>query len=336
MAVGPHPGMAGLILGIATAVSLAMMLAGALLWRRKKLSLGVFGAGLATAVLAALWFHRRQPALLADLFLESLLVGAITYALMRVRKGGFSPRAAGCAGAAGAGVALLLLTQLSRRFGSRQPLVWMVALICAPLFVGPLMPVLVWIFRGAYRRIRAATVPRVEAGGQERQAVLKMVADGKVSSEEAAELLAALGQPATSGDRLPVGATTVACLLGALLIAAGFVLPWVSVQIGRQRGYQAGPQVGGLGWLILSLGLLPAVLACIPALDRYLRQGLLRLLMAATGLAFAASLAVPIVTHGKCPGIGLILVLLGFGLQVPSALLDAGLLRRRPAQHAGP
>ena len=206
----------------------------------------------------------------------------------------------------------------------------MVAVIPSSLLVGPLVLLAACTVRAAYRGAPEEAVRQSEADSQERQAVLSMVADGKVSPEEASELLGALGQPDAAGDRSPASIATLTHLVGAVMIATGFVLPWVFVQIGPVHGYQAGHNVGALGWVVLSLGVLPAVLACIPALDRHLGQGMLRLLLAATGLAFAISLAVPIVARGERPGIGLLLVLLGFGVQIPSALLDAGLLRRSP------
>jgi hypothetical protein len=216
---------------------------------------------------------------------------------------------------------------------------WMV-LLAGLLVVGAFVVVLIVILAVQLGR-KKGRAPRASAsaeGGdveQERQAVLKMVADEKVSPEEASELLAALGQPRTPGDRLPLSGGTLASLSAGVLIAAGFVLPWVPVRVGDMHGYQAGHHVGFLGWLVLVLGLLPAVLACIPALDRYLRQGMLRLLLACTGLAFAGSVAVRVVTAGGLPGIGLLLVLVGFGLQLVSALLDTGLLRVPPGTARG-
>ena len=114
--------------------------------------------------------------------------------------------------------------------------------------------------------------------------------------------------------------------IGGLAVGVGFMLPWARVRVGDITGYQAGYHVGFLGWLILSLGLLPALLACIPGLDRFLRQSMLRLLLSCVGGAFAAALLVTIVTRGSVP-VGIIVVLLGFGIQILSALAESGLLR---------
>jgi len=122
-------------------------------------------------------------------------------------------------------------------------------------------------------------------------------------------------------------------LLGCLAVVVGFMLPWVYVRMGEMRGYQAGHHVGFLGWAILVLGLVPAVLASIPALDKVLRQGLLRLILSGTGIAFAVSLMINI---GDNMGAGIVLVLLGFVAQLLSAIGDSGLARHRMRQPETP
>ena len=150
--------------------------------------------------------------------------------------------------------------------------------------------------------------------------VLQMVADGKVSAEDAEQLLKAVGHDRRPGDRLPVGRSELASIGGAMAVIVGFMLPWAYVRTGLIRGYQAGHNVGFLGYLILALGLLPALLACIPALDRHLRQGMLKFVVAATGCAFAISLV------ARCPrGVGLWVCHVGFGVQILSALRQAGM-----------
>ena len=170
---------------------------------------------------------------------------------------------------------------------------------------------------------------------EERQSVLRMLAEGKITSAQANDLLKALGGPAPAGDSLPISPGTIITLLGGLVIVVGFMLPWVSVRLEgfmgssmmRGNAYQAGHHVGFLGWLILSLGLAPAILAAIPALDKALRQGLLRLILSATGIAFAVSV---MMNAGGNMRIGIVLVFVGFVAQLLSAIGDSGLLRTRP------
>ena len=139
---------------------------------------------------------------------------------------------------------------------------------------------------------------------------------------------------------MPMTRAVVGAVGGAMLVVIGFMLPWNYVQLPEmfgsvsavREGYQAGYNVGFLGWLILSLGVLPALLACVPALDVHLRRAMLRLVLACAGLAFAIALAVQAVAGNSAPGAGLIIVLLGFGLQLLSALQGAGLMRRGGAR----
>jgi hypothetical protein len=158
--------------------------------------------------------------------------------------------------------------------------------------------------------------------GEEEQSILKMMSEGKINSAEAGELLHALGRRRVPGDRLPMSRGTIVTVIGAVLIVIGFMLPWVAVQMGGVTGYQAGHHVGFLGWLILSLGLLPAILSSIPALDKVIRQGLLRLLLSATGIAFAVSIAV---NAGGSVRIGIFVLMFGFVIQLMSALVESGL-----------
>jgi len=160
--------------------------------------------------------------------------------------------------------------------------------------------------------------------------VLQMVADGKVSAEDAEQLLKAVGHDRRPGDGLPVGRSEMASIAGAMAVVVGFMLPWAHVRTGLIRGYQAGHNSGFLGCFILALGLLPALLVCIPALDRHLRQGMLRFVVSATGVAFVFSLLV------RGPnGIGLWVCLAGFAVQILSALRQSGMWQQAQVGEPG-
>ena len=324
---GMEVSLAILIAAAGAVASLALIVGGALLWKRERFVVSVFAGGLFAAVVARACFRWVDLLSFLAFFLESSLVGAVTYGLLRHRRVAFSQRVARCVGAAGAAVTPLAVAAMGKSFTTESGL-WMVALIPSSLLIGPLLLLVAATVRTSYCGAPEASSPRSEADVQERHAVLKMVADGKVSPEEASELLRALGQSDAPGGGSPANMVTLAHLVGGVMVAAGFVLPWVFVRIGPATGYQAGPNVGALGWVILSLGMLPALLACIPSLDRHVGQGLLRLLLTATGLAFALAIAAPIAARGEIPGAGLLLVLLGFGVQVPGTLLATVFPRR--------
>jgi len=159
---------------------------------------------------------------------------------------------------------------------------------------------------------------------QDRQMILDMLRDGKVSGEQAAELLKAVSAKSGPAERLPMTRPVLGPLSGAVLVVIGFMLPWAYVHMnmplgGSTEGYQTGANVGFVGWVILSAGILPALLVCIPALDKLVRQGLLRMVIAALGGAFIISLLV------RSPqGIGLWVAAVGFALQLFIACWQAG------------
>jgi hypothetical protein len=164
---------------------------------------------------------------------------------------------------------------------------------------------------------------------EERAKVLDMLGQGAITSADAAELLDALGERRRPGDALPVEPGLISVLVGALAVTAGFVLPWGHVRMGNMTGYQAGYHVGLLGWLILVLGLVPAILACIPALNNVVRQGLLRLVIASPGPVLSGALVIRAFALRGLPGIGLWLVVLGFAVQIIGGLAQSRAGARR-------
>jgi len=168
------------------------------------------------------------------------------------------------------------------------------------------------------------------AGGpapQQRQAIMEMLRESKITGKETGELLKAL-ESAPPGDTLPLEPGALAAVIGGVIIAVGFVLPWAFIRIDmpmiahKVQGFQAGYHVGAIAWVILGIGLLPSLLACVPALDRGVRQGLLRLILSAMGLALAGALCL---TH--LANLGIWVIVAGFALQFVSALGQAGLLQ---------
>ncbi|MEM7147137.1 MAG: hypothetical protein AAF591_18620 [Verrucomicrobiota bacterium] len=133
------------------------------------------------------------------------------------------------------------------------------------------------------------------AAGTEKERVLRMLEEGKVQPDEAAELLSALGESAASANRAvaPWSGKQKMILMGSILVAAGFLMPWFNVDVGREMGRAmeqamgqvnmpaqakemmgarfsgnqvvAGKDIGyGLGWFILAAGLGVAGFNLIP------------------------------------------------------------------------
>jgi hypothetical protein len=314
-----------LVFAVFGVLSLLITAAGLVFWRREAPVFAIALVSLFTPglVLANQDLYAASPAVLV-MFISGAAAGLAAYSLMRIRPLQFGPVAAAFGGGACAFLAPVLAV---RAAGS----MW-------PPYVIPVGLVVAFVLALVMVLLRATLGTTMDAGPdagssegatEERLATLRLLREGKISAEEASQLLEALGD-ATPGDMLPMTKGLRTSIVGGILIVVGFMLPWAHVKMGGVEGYQAGYHVGVLGWLILVLGVLPAVLACIPALDTHVRQALLRLLLACTGVAFAMPMVLQALAAETLPGVGLFLVLAGFGLQLLTALTGSGVLRPAP------
>ncbi len=191
----------------------------------------------------------------------------------------------------------------------------------------------------AYQGV-APAAPQGEQKIAEKKIILDMLARDKISAAEATELLDALGREETPADRLPLTSGIIASLAGGVVIVIGWVMPcsymplpmlvrYSHVDVMEEATvYFAGYHLGLHGWLILVLGVVPAILACIPALDIHLRQSMLRLFMALIGAAFTVALLSMSLRQGA-PSVGPIMSLFGFIIQVTGALNESRLIKAR-------
>jgi hypothetical protein len=146
----------------------------------------------------------------------------------------------------------------------------------------------------AARSAQPAAMAPAEDLSSEREKVLQLLEAGKITADESAELLNALGHTAARPQTKPAGGITAhrkIILLGAALLLIGFFLPWISVNTAEetsrlqsqlqqntnqqmpatmnlptfsQPGWTirlcGGDIAHGLGWWILLLGVAAAVL----------------------------------------------------------------------------
>ena len=317
-----------ILMVVVGAVSLAIMIAGVVMWRRDRLAPAVFiGAVLPTITATAAW-RWDDIGYLVVFFLEACATAMIGYAALKAR--GFRALSACVGGIANAILSWAFLGTFGPSMTGERGL-WVVCLLPVSL-VGAVVVVLA---AHGLRALASGAAAEREGSGdvegsseEDRGIVLKMLSEGKISVPEASALLEAGGGNRTPADDRPASRATRMSIVGGFMVLVGFMMPWVSVRLGEVVGFQTGRNVGFLGWLILSIGLLPAVLSCIPALDRHVRQGMLRLLLAAAGAAFAGTLTLQLALHGgEVPGIGLILTLGGFGVQIASGARVSGFFR---------
>ena len=312
------------ILVVIGLVSILIMVAGSIRRRREKVQPLVYLGMLPALLLVTGWAHWDEWEVLALFALEAGAAGAIGYGVLRSGLFRMSPIGACIGGIATAAVLpLLLALGVLNEHGAT----WMLVPLPLSLLVGSLVGLVGLVLRrltgGLTLAAPLGSGDTPASGGQDRAAVLNMLAEGSISADEATALLDAMGADRRPGDRRPLSGGTIGGLLGGLIVVVGFMLPWGHVQIGAMTGYQAGYHVGFLGWLILLLGTVPAVLACIPALDRHVRQGMLLLLFGTVGVVFALPLVI------KASGVGLFVVLAGFGFQIVGGAVAAGILVRR-------
>lgn len=206
----------------------------------------------------------------------------------------------------------------------------------------------------------ASAVPQPAPAGPaedlsaEREKVLQLLEAGKITADESAELLNALGQtvpqrppPASEMDLTPQRKIV---LIGAALLLVGFFLPWFNIKPGQMLNELATnmngifpqgamPQMGialnnnltvrvhagdvaqGLGWWILALGISAAVL---PFFATNLKAQLQKKVILAA-LAVGAFLLVYLLSDTlRYVSVGVILAVAGYALEF------VGTLKERP------
>ncbi len=199
--------------------------------------------------------------------------------------------------------------------------------------------------------------PLPDHSGGEREKIVAMLEAGKITADECAELLQALGE----GARAPVpGAPLTSSqrlmLIGAALVALGFFLPWFVINPGKEAGRlmnqvqssmtstlrgdmnfpdgavfsgthietptmsMSGGDIGrGLGWAALALALVAALLPYVAStLDATTARTVRLLCLGVGGIIILYLLTQNI----RFVGIGLIIAVSGYALEIAGALRE--------------
>lgn len=193
----------------------------------------------------------------------------------------------------------------------------------------------------------------------EREKVLSLLEAGRISAEESADLLNALGSTSRiEKPAAPVSRQQRMTLIGAGLVLLGFFLPWFSINPGKEisrmsgqmqgmmegmTGFQQMPQMAsistktfnisggdisnGLGWLVLLLGLGVAALPHVAtAMDAATRR-----MISFIALGIGGIVLLWLVSQNlRIINVGLILALAGYAVEF------LGLLNPRPHGAATP
>jgi hypothetical protein len=240
-----------------------------------------------------------------------------------------------------------ILVSICLRFGFGYSFLGPLALALLALVAFPLM--------NAATASPPAAAPQADSLSPERERVLKMLDEGKITAPESAELLNALAH--STPPRAPQSAPAPhrkTVWIGAALLLLGFFLPWFAINPQRAvdemmkgmpmgqgmpdlRGmmpegntlYIAGGDIGhGLGWCVLVLGILAAALPFVAAnLDAQTCQKTCLLALAA-----GAIILVYLLTQNmRFVNIGIILGLAGYVLEFIGVLKERELNWARAA-----
>jgi hypothetical protein len=178
---------------------------------------------------------------------------------------------------------------------------WVVLL---PSAVCAVILIIHWVARGEDSSVKTA----------ERAKILRMVEEGKISAEEGSDLLDAMGRSTALRGQEKFSRLDFVTLIGAALVILGFFLPWINIRsvtqmFGRISAYQAGYQVGAVGWAIFIIGILSTVPVFVTPKDFLYKISMLQIFLTLIGLVLVISV---LVRAGHNLGAGLILCLAGF------------------------
>jgi hypothetical protein len=157
----------------------------------------------------------------------------------------------------------------------------------------------------------------------ERNRILQMVEDGKISTDEGTELLEAMGRSTALQGQDKFSRTDIAVLCGVALVVLGFFLPWVYVTIpgmsdlfGRASAYQAGYHAKAIGWAVFIIAILSAVPVFVTPRNFLYKISMLQIFLILVGLVLVVSV---LIRAGENLGAGLIFCLVGFIVELFSS-----------------
>jgi hypothetical protein len=139
----------------------------------------------------------------------------------------------------------------------------------------------------------------------ERQRTLDMVEQGKITAEEGAELLEALGRSNAMLGQDKFSRLDMIILAGTAITVLGFFLPWSYI---RRDMYQSGQHFGAEGWAVLIIVILAAVPVFVTPKDMLYKISMLQIFL----LLLDSALVIGILFRvGSRMGVGLSICMVG-------------------------
>jgi hypothetical protein len=171
------------------------------------------------------------------------------------------------------------------------------------------------------------------AGGsvnpEERQRIIAMVEQNRMTPQEGTELLDALGKSSALRGQQTFSRLDMLILLGLAATIMGFFLPWkwLNMYDGATglRFYQNGYQVGVIGGIIIGCSIIAAILVFITPKDYLYKLLLMQVMWICLGLALIASIWLG---AGRYVGYGAIICVAGYGVALVGSVMKLRALGR--------
>jgi len=144
-----------------------------------------------------------------------------------------------------------------------------------------------------------------------------MVESGKVSSEEATELLDAMGKSSALRGQEKFSRQDIIILVGCSLVIMGFFLPWTSLRLGGGQVYQCGYDAKALGWSVFVIAVFAAAAVFVTPRSFLYKISMLQIFLCIVGAAIVVSTLFRVIENVR---IGLPVCLLGFALAAVACL----------------
>ena len=179
------------------------------------------------------------------------------------------------------------------------------AVLCAGILLGKF---LIWLSQESSWQI--------SVNPEERSRILRMVEDGKISTNEGRELLDAMGKSSALRGEERFSRIDILMLVGVALVVLGFFLPWAYIRVaqvpgpfGRVSGYHAGYHTGALGWAIFIIGIASTIPVFVTPRNLLYKISMMQVFLTLIGLILVVSVLVRAIDN---LGPGLVFCLIGF------------------------
>lgn len=140
----------------------------------------------------------------------------------------------------------------------------------------------------------------------ERRRILAMVEDGKISTEEGAELLDALGKSTALRAQDKLSRFDILVMTGSVIVFLGFLLPWTRINI----GYQAGYHVGAIGWAVIVIAVMATIPIFVTPKNMLYKISMMQIFLLLLGVVLVVVLLIQTMntSYSFCPGLVVCLV----------------------------